>query len=107
MLSKHNPIMQYNFESGYAVPFNFVIEVSPAEKENVNVLNVEVDIKKDRKTFTCKCVDIHNEYTPQERKDAENFVREAILNGKIFLPSFIPFDDVTSIETYEGHEFSA
>ena len=36
--------MQYNFESGYAVPFNFVIEVSPIEKENVNVLNVEVDL---------------------------------------------------------------
>lgn len=96
--------MQLTIEAGYAVPREFIIEVSGVCDETISV---EVNVKQGN-TFTCKCRDneFHDSLTKEERKSAEDFVRDSILSGKIFLPSFIPFDEIESLNTYEGHEFT-
>lgn len=96
--------MEYTFEAGYAMPRDFVIEVGGISDETISV---EVNVSQGN-TFSCKCRgnEFHDSLTKEQKKSAEDFVRDSILSGKIFLPSFIPFDDIESIDTYEGHDFT-
>ena len=96
--------MQLTIEAGYAVPREFIIEVGGITDEPISV---EVQVSQ-ANTFTCKCRgnEFHDSLTKEQKKAAEDFVRDSILSGKLFLPLFIPFDDIESIDTYEGHEFT-
>lgn len=96
--------MEYTFNAGYAVPREFIIEVGGITDETVSV---RVNVTQGN-TFSCKCRndDFHNLLAKEQKKAAEDFVRDSILSGKISLPSFIPFDEIESLNTYEGHDFT-
>jgi hypothetical protein len=96
--------MQLTIEAGYAIPREFIIEVGGITDETISV---EVQVSQ-ANTFTCKCRgnEFHDSFTKEQKKSAEDFVRDSILSGKIFLPSFIPFDEIESIDAYEGYDFT-
>jgi len=84
----------------YAAPTRFGVKVR-MNPDRWGFIQVSVVARDEKEFDVCYEYEADDNYTVEEREAAVKFVRDSILNGTLYLPLFIPLEDVKT-EEWEG-----